>query len=161
MAEAAAQLEKGLAQLKLLPDTPERQRQELEFLSALGAALIAVKGQAAPETGHVYTRARKLWEQLGSPSEFLQIPFGQSRYHMYRGEFDLAQRLAEDLLRLSRQHNDFAGLVLGHCSSGRNLSLIGEFAPSRSHLDEALALYDPTSHRVLVHDAGVDPQVLS
>jgi hypothetical protein len=38
-------------QLALLPDTPERQRQELEFLSALGAVLISVKGQAAPEAG--------------------------------------------------------------------------------------------------------------
>jgi hypothetical protein len=53
------------------------------------------------------------------------------------------------------------GLVLGHCSSGRNLSLIGRFAPSRSHLDEALALYDSISHRALVREAGVDPQVLS
>jgi hypothetical protein len=53
-----------------LPDDSERQRQDLEFLSALGAVLIAVKGSAAPETGHAYARARKLWEQLGSPSEF-------------------------------------------------------------------------------------------
>jgi predicted ATPase len=51
MAEAAAQLQKGLDQLALLPDTPERQQQELEFCSGLGAALIAVKGYAAPETG--------------------------------------------------------------------------------------------------------------
>jgi len=161
MAEAAAQFQKGLDQLALLPDTQERQGQELEFWSALGAVLIAVKGQAAPETGHAYARARELWARLGSPSGFLQIPFGQSRYHMYRGEFDLAQRLAEDLLRLSGQRNDSAGLVLGHCSSGRNLSLVGSFASSRSHLEEALALYDPVSHRVLVREAGVDPQVLS
>jgi DNA-binding winged helix-turn-helix (wHTH) protein/predicted ATPase len=161
MVEAAAQLQKGLDQLGLLPDTHERQGQELEFWSALAAVLIAVKGQAAPETGHAYARARELWARLGSPSGFLQIPFGQSRYHMYRGEFDLAQRLAEDLLRLSGQRNDSAGLVLGHCSSGRNLSLVGSFASSRSHLEEALALYDPVSHRVLVREAGVDPQVLS
>jgi class 3 adenylate cyclase/predicted ATPase len=161
MAEAATQLQKGLTQLKFLPDTPQRQRQELEFLSALGASLIAVKGQAARETGQVYARARQLWEQLGSPCEFLQIPFGQSRYYMYRGEFDLAQRLAEDLLRLSSQRNDAAGLVLGHCSSGRNLSLIGRFVSSRSDLEEALALYDPICHRALVREAGVDPQVLS
>ena len=78
MAEAAAQLQKGLDQLALLPDDPERQRQELELRSALGAVLIAVKGHAAPETGHAYARARELWEQLGSPSEFLQVPYGQS-----------------------------------------------------------------------------------
>jgi predicted ATPase len=35
MAEAAAQFHKGLDQLALLPDSPERQRQELEFWSAL------------------------------------------------------------------------------------------------------------------------------
>ena len=71
MGEAAAQFQKGLDQLAALPDRPERQRQELEFCSALGAALMAVKGFAAPETGHVYARARGLWEQLGFPSEFL------------------------------------------------------------------------------------------
>ena len=161
MAEAAAQFQKGLDQLALLPDTPERQRQELEFRSALGAVLHRVKGLAAPETGQAYARARELWEQLGSPSEFLQVPYGQSRYHVYRGEFDLAQRLDEDLLRLSRQRNDSAGLVLGHYSSGRNLMLAGRFASSRSHLEEVLALYDPISHRSLVHQAGIHPQVSS
>ena len=161
MAEAAAQFQKGLDQLALLPDNPERQRQELEFRSALGAVLRAVKGHAAPETGHAYARARELWEQLGSPSEFLHIPYGQSRYHVFRGEFDLAQRLDEDLLRLSRQRNDSAGLVLGHYSSGRNLMFAGRFASSRSHLEEALALYDPISHRSLVHQAGIHPHVNS
>jgi class 3 adenylate cyclase/predicted ATPase len=161
MAEAAAQLQKGLDQLALLPDTPERQRQELEFRSALSAVLHAVRGLAAPETGHAYARTRELWEQLGSPSEFLGVPFGQSRYHMYRGEFDLAQRLDEDLLRLSRQRNDSGGLVLAHYSSGGTLMVAGRFASSRSHLEEALALYDPISHSSLVHQGGIHPEVIS
>src|SRR5439155_11029637 len=76
MAEAAAQFQKGLDQLALLPDNPERQRHELEFCSALGAVLNAVKGFAAPETGNAYARARVLWERLGSPSEFLQVSYG-------------------------------------------------------------------------------------
>jgi class 3 adenylate cyclase/predicted ATPase len=161
MAEATTQYQKGLDQLALLPDTPERQRQELELSSALGAVLMAVKGQAAPETGHAYARARELWEQLGSPSEFLRVPYGQSLHHAFRGELDLAQRLAEDLLRLSHQHNDSAGLVLGHTSSGRTLMSAGRFASSRSHLEEALALYDPIVHRALVHQAGFHPHVTS
>jgi class 3 adenylate cyclase/predicted ATPase len=161
MVEAAAQFHKGLDQLGLLPDIRERQRQELELCSSLGAVLMAVKGFAAPETGHAYARARALWEQLGSPSEFLHIPYGQSLYHVSRGEFDLAQRLDEDLLRLSRQRNDSAGLVLGHQSSGRNLLHAGRFASSRTHLEEVLALYDPVSHRSRVQQAAVHPQVTS
>jgi predicted ATPase len=67
MAEAIAQLQKGLDQLVLLPDNRQRQKPELEFWSALGAALRFVKGQASPEMGRAYARARELWEQLGSP----------------------------------------------------------------------------------------------
>jgi predicted ATPase len=161
MVEATAQFQKALDQLALLPDAPERQRRELELCSALGAVLMAAKGIAAPETGHAYARARELWEQLGSPSEFLRIPYGQSLYHMFRGEFDLAQRRDEDLLRLSRQRNDSAGLVLGSDSFGRNLMLAGKFASSRLHLEEGLALYDPVSHCSLVHQIGTHPHVTS
>ena len=159
MAEAAAQFHKALDQLAMLPDTPERQRQQLEYCSALGAVLIAVKGHAAPETGYAYARARELWEQLGSPEDFLQIPFEQSLHHVVHGELDLAQRLDADLLRLSRQRNTAAGLILGHFSSGRTLMFTGMFASSRSHLEGGLALYDPVSHRSLVHHAAHRPDV--
>jgi class 3 adenylate cyclase len=161
MAEAAAQFQKGLDQLALLPQTANRQRQELEFSSSLGAVLMALKGFAAPEAGRAYTRARALWEQLGSPSEFLQVPFGQSLYHIFHGELDLALRLDEDLLRLSRQRNDPAGLVLGYVSSGRNLMWKGRFAASRSHLEAGLAVYDPKCHSSLVQQAGIHPHVNS
>ena len=159
MAEAAAQLQKGLDQLALLPDVPQRRQQELEFSSALGAVLNVVKGSAAPETGQAYARARELWEQLGSPVEFIQVPCGQSRYHAHRGELDRAQSIAEDLLHLSRRRNDSAGLVMGHYSSGRNLMWVGSFASSRSHLETVLALYDPNSHYSLVGQTGVHPQL--
>ena len=159
MAEAAAQLQKGLDQLALLPDDRQRQQQELEFWSALGAALRFVKGQGTPEMGHAFARARELWEQLGSSSEFLHVPYGQSRHHMYRGEFDRAQRLDEDLLRLSRQRGDSAGLVLGHDCYGRDLMLVGRFGSSRCHLDQVLALYDPISHRSLLPQTGSHPRV--
>jgi predicted ATPase len=161
MAEAAAQFQKGLDQLALLPGTTEHQRWELELRSGLGVVLMAVKGYAAPETGHAYVRARELWQQLGSPSEFLHVPWGQFFYHVNRCEFDVAQLLARDLLRLSREHNDSAGLVLGHTCSGRALVSIGRFGSSRLHLEQALALYDPTSHGSLVDQIGIDPKVIS
>jgi class 3 adenylate cyclase/predicted ATPase len=161
MAEAAAQFQKGLDQLELLPDAPARKRRELEFLSALGAALRFARGQATPEMGQAFARARQLWEQLGSPSQFLHIPYGQSRYHTFRGESDLARRLDEDLLRLSRQRNDSAGLVLSHDCSGRDHLLAGRFASSRSHFEEVIALYDPVSHGTLVNQIGSYPHAIS
>ena len=159
MAEAVVQFQRGLEQLALLPDTSERRRQELEFHVALGAVLMSAKGNAAPETGCVFARARALWERLGSPSEFLQVPYGQAIYHAARGEIDVALRLDENLLRLSDRRNDSGGLVLGHMSTGRNPTFIGRFTSSRSHLEEALAVYDPISHRLLDQLAGVHPQV--
>jgi len=77
---------------------------------------------------------------------------------MVRGELDRAQRLAERLLRLSRERQDSAGLVLGNSCSGRTLMLAGTFALSRSHLNEVLALYDPISHRVFAQQIGIHPE---
>ena len=161
MAEAAAQFHKALDQLALLPDTAERQLQELELCSSLGAVLFAVKGWAAPETGRAYARARVLWDQLGSPAEFVHILLGQSLHHIIRGEFAMAQRLDEDLLCLSRQRTDSEMLVLGHLSSGRTLMFAGRFASSRSHMEAGLTLYDPITHRSLVHHAATHPDVHS
>jgi predicted ATPase len=159
MAEAAAQLQKGLDQLALWPDTPERQRQELEFYSALGAIYQVLIATAAPEAGYAYGRARELWERLGSPPEFFQALYGQSRYHRFRGEFDLAQRVAEDLLRLGNERDASAALVLGHNAFGVNLMFVGQFAPSRSHLEKALALSDLVPCDSLVVQAEFHPHV--
>jgi hypothetical protein len=156
-----AQFQTGLNQLALLPDSPERRRQELEICSVLGTVLRAAKGLAAAETGQIFARARELWQQLDYPAEFLRVPFGQSVYHAYRGELDVALYLDEDLLRISRQRNDTAGLLLGYAISGHNLLFAGKFASSRSHLEEALALYDPISHSSLDHQTGANPKVQS
>jgi len=161
MVEAAAQFQKGLDQLALLPDDFARQREELEFRSSLGTVLQSVKGYAAPETGQTLARARELWEQLGSPSEFLHVSYAQSLYHAIRGELNLAHRLDKDLLRLSRQRNDAAGLVLAHQSLGRNLMFAGRLVSSRSHLEATFALCDSVSDHSLIRQAGVHPQVAS
>ena len=143
LAEAATQFQKGIDQLALLPDTSERQRQELEFRVALGAALRVVKGFAAPETGRAFARARELWEQLGYPTEFFHVPVGQVNYHALRGELDLALRLNEELLRVSSKRNDPVGRLLSHISLGANPDVSRRFASSRSHFEEGLALNDP------------------
>jgi class 3 adenylate cyclase/predicted ATPase len=161
MAEAAAQFHKALDQLALLPDDSARRRQELEFRSSLATVLQSAKGYAAPETGQTLARATELQGQLGSPSEYLHVSYAQSLYHAIRGELDLAHRFDKDLLHLSRERNDAAGLVLAHQSRGRNLMFAGEFVASRFHLEEAFSLCRSSSQHSLVRQAGVHPQVAS
>ena len=84
MAEAAAQFHKALDQLALLPDDPERQRQELEFCSALGAVLLCRQRlRRAGNGSSLCPRTRAVGAvgfSLGVPSRSL---LGQSRYHVY------------------------------------------------------------------------------
>ncbi|WP_247495005.1 adenylate/guanylate cyclase domain-containing protein [Bradyrhizobium sp. 164] len=64
-AEAITQLTKGLELIPALADDAARWRRELELQVALGVALMAAKGWAAPEVGRTNARARDLCERLG------------------------------------------------------------------------------------------------
>ena len=65
LSEAVAPPHQGLALLAQLPETPARAQQELDLQLALGPALIATKGPAAPEVEQTYARARVLCAQVG------------------------------------------------------------------------------------------------
>ncbi len=56
--EAVNHLTRGLELLETLPDVPQRTQLEFGLQTALGPALMATKGFAAPEVVNVYTRAR-------------------------------------------------------------------------------------------------------
>jgi class 3 adenylate cyclase len=161
LSEAAIQLEKALTRLALTPDGHARQQKELQLQADLGSLRFAVRGWAAPETGQSYARARELWAHLGYPSEFLRVPWGQWMYHANRGDIDLGQRLAEDLLHRSQQHGRGSGLILARLCLGATLLGRGEFALSRQHLREVDRLYVPGTHKALVQEAGVHPHAMS
>ena len=55
--EAINHLTAAVHLLNTLPDTPQRDRQELALQTMLGPVLIATKGNGAPEVGAVYKRA--------------------------------------------------------------------------------------------------------
>ena len=77
MAEAIAQLKKGLELVTSLPDAAPSWRQELELQIALGRALIVTQGYAAAAVGETYARARALCERLDRPPEIVPVLYGQ------------------------------------------------------------------------------------
>jgi predicted ATPase/class 3 adenylate cyclase len=161
MAEAVSQLRRGLELVPALPDTPERQRLELELQSALGGALVASRGIAAPETGSAYARARVLCEQLGDSVSLIPVLSGQISHHFGRAEYTLAQRTAEDLLRLAQSRGDTASELVGSRSMGLNLHLLGEFRAAARSFERVLHLYDTKEHGALTAVAAYDMRALA
>ena len=87
MTEAVVQLQKGLELLSSLSNESDCGRQELPLQIALGVALAASKGFAAPQTGRAYARAHALCAQLDDTATLMSVLSGQSAFHLTRGEY--------------------------------------------------------------------------
>jgi predicted ATPase len=147
MAEALAQITKGLEMLSALPEGTERDRQELDLQVALGKALIAAKGYSAPETGRAYARARELCQRLGDSSQLFAVLRGQYVFHNTRADLRTARELAEQLLDLAQHDQDPLHLLEAHRALGHTLLFLGEFITARSHVQQGLALCDLPARR--------------
>jgi tetratricopeptide (TPR) repeat protein len=155
-AEAIAHLAKGVAVLTTRPETPARLHQELDLQVALGTALYATKGNAAPEVERVYTRARELCEQLGDTQHLFPVLRGLINHYMTRGRLQTASQLAEQLLRLARSQHEPAYLLLAYHMLGIVLCFRGELVSAYTHHKQVLAIYNPQEHRALAVRYGLD-----
>jgi class 3 adenylate cyclase/tetratricopeptide (TPR) repeat protein len=156
--EAVSHLTKGLEVLKLLPDTPERARQELDLQIILGPTLIATKGWGASELEKSYTRARELCHQVGEIAQLFTVLWGLWVFYYTREELRKAHELGEQLLSLAQSVQDSALLLEAHLTLGYTLHTLGEFVSARDHFEQGIALYDPQQHHALAFlYAGVDP----
>ena len=157
--EAVAQLTMGLEVLQGLPEDRERQRLELDLQVALGTALVAAKGPAAPEPARTYARARELCRQLGEERRLIPVLFGLWASYYVRDELSAARTVAAELLRLAEHGHDGVAGVLGHRALGTTLLMQGEFAASRTQLQRLLALDRSAAGPFLVAPFPFDPWV--
>ncbi len=159
--EAIAHLTQGLALLPTLPETPDRLHQELELQVALGPALMATKGHAAPDVERVYARARELCQLIGDTPQLFPVLRGLLVYYQMRGQLQAMSELGEQLLRLAQSQSEPALLMLAHHQVGMVMLYRGEPARAHTHHQQALAIYMPQQHRVLAERYGVDLGVAS
>jgi predicted ATPase len=111
--EAIGHLTKGVEVLQTLPETPERTQQELLLHVTLGVSLLTVQGYAAAEVERVYTRARALCQQVGDTPQLFQVLRGLVMFYLVRGQLQMAQDLAEQLLRQAERQPEGAPRMLG------------------------------------------------
>ena len=157
--EAVGHLTKGLELLKTLPETPERNQQELTMQLTLGASLLTVKSQAAPEVEHAYTRAQELCQQVGDHRQLFSVLAGLRRFHLNRGSLRTAHELGERCFVLAQGLQDRALLQEAHGLLGSTLFLMGELASARMHMEQSLVLYDSQHCRLRTLLSGAAPRV--
>ena len=158
--EAARHLTKGLELLATLPETQARAQQELDLQLALGPVLAATKSWATPEVEQTYARARVLCQQVGETPQLFPALRGLCWFYINRGALPTARELGEQLLSRLAQHAATPMLRLAaHAVLGSTLFHQGEYANAWSHLEQCIALTDPTAQWALALRQGDAPGV--
>ena len=138
--EAVKHLRQGLELTQSLAPSPEQVRKELDFYLALGPAMAATEGDAAPETSRVFSRARDLLGDGGTLKEQMTVLWGAYLAHSMRSENVAALEVARQCLALAARH-EHAGLsALANRFMGQTLHFMGAFVDARVHLERTLAL---------------------
>src|SRR5262249_3279286 len=139
---------------------------------ALISPLIHLKGHAAPETKAAIERARLLIEKAEALGEAPEDPFllfavlfglWASNLIECRATFnaDAVRGLAEQLLALAEKQKTTVSLAIAHRVMGLSLLSTGDLVGARTHLDQAIALYDPVEHVSLATRFNADALVAS
>ena len=158
--EAIAHLSRGLGLLETLPPTPERTQQAIVLYSALGGALMATRGYAAPEVEQAYRQAYQLCQQAGDPGPLFPVLAGLALFYTVRAEHQTAREVAEQLLTIAQDQPDPVFRLQAHTILEAILFYLGELAAAQAQAEQGIALYDRQQHRSLVSlYGGNDPGV--
>lgn len=141
--EALTQLSEGINLTKGLAESGQRMRQELLLQMSLASASVAVKGFAAAESKDAYLRASELCNEVGDPSQVVQVLWGLCAIHIAKPELDSAQKIAEQLLNFAESTGEPVYRAMAHALCGTTAYWLGQFTYARTHLEQGISLYDP------------------
>ncbi len=160
--EARDLFQRALSLLADLPSRPERQRQELDLLLALGTILVALYGYGFGQVRERYLRAQSIIQDLGEPSN-PAILRALALFYVVRRDYAPAQAQGEQLCALAEATDGTTAAVLnveGHYVLGVTAFWRGEFAKSKEHLERALTHYDVQRHDLHITLYTQDPGVV-
>ena len=125
---------------------PGAGQQELDLQMALGPALMATKGHAAPEVEQTYARARALCAQVGETPQLFPTLRGLWRFYRNRGHCQRRGSWGNSSCGW-RSGSRANALLEAHEALGTTLFYLGEYAAARTHLEQGIALTDPAQQR--------------
>ena len=159
--DAVESLRTALELLRTLPQSPERDTQELTVLLSYGPVLLALGGFDDREIEHLYLRAQTLCQLVGEPQQLFPILRGRYTFFLVHAELEKAHALGEQFLEIAQQTGAEAFQPEAHFLVGQTLLFQGDFRSARPHFERNIVLYDPQQHHHYAFLFGLDSGVFS
>ena len=155
--EVIAHTTRALELLENIPESIDREEQELALCLTLAIAYTGAKGGQLSEVRNTYNRARQLCEKLGKKYELVQVLGGLTIFYYVRAEHHRARELALEALNLANEIGDQPLMMLCHWYLGFILFCLGEYPESLKYLRKVTDIYDyQQHHQALVQVRGSD-----
>ena len=161
--EAAALCERGLRALASLPESRDRDTQELAFSLTLGMSLMATRGFAAPEVEQTHRRSRELCLKLKDDRRLLLVLWGLHTCAINGGDLPAALPIAQEMRQIASALNDPIADAASLHALGTSLAFMGRFVEGRKAL-ESIFVTDPVNQHSFhgsPYDYVLDPCVTS
>jgi class 3 adenylate cyclase/tetratricopeptide (TPR) repeat protein len=155
--EALVQTERGLADLRELPDDEWRWQNEVALQLVAGNALMVTHGHAAAATGAALARAVELCERLPLPKLRMDAQFGLWSHLTLRGDLSRAMEQADNMLAAENRIDHPGWQLAGLRAKGITAFFFGHFGLSVDVLQQFLDLWEggqTTDGIGLAHDPG-------
>jgi class 3 adenylate cyclase len=159
--EAVAHLSKALSENRLLSESAERDRQELDIRLLLGAAYLSSLGWAAVQVLQTLEPARELAIRLREHDKLVAILYYIWFHHMMRCEYPHSRTIVEELHALARSRNDTNASVTAGMTEALLYWFTGAPKQARQAEIQMLAVYDPARHGHLAQTYNHDPKCLT
>jgi predicted ATPase len=142
IAEAQALLAELAEKQEVKTATASRKRR-LQLEANYGVALTYSRGVAAEETKAAATRTERLAAEVCDSAARFAVYYAQWLASVISGQMGSARATAETYLREARKLGDLPDVASASRMLGHVRMLQGAFKEARTHLEEALRLYNP------------------
>jgi tetratricopeptide (TPR) repeat protein len=145
--EAQKSYEQAMTLITLLPESPERDKRELDLRQSIIGLLYITTGFAAPETQEAIRRAAALAEKNGNLAQLVSSVSSRVMIALFSGDLPAAASLADQALELAIREGSPTILGVAHHHQIMTRYYLGDFARVEEHFKSALQFFDDPGFR--------------
>jgi class 3 adenylate cyclase/predicted ATPase len=161
LVEAVGHLAKALSAVNTLPNSTERERNELRIRLPLSTAYLSLLGWAAIEVAQTLEPARELAIRLNENDQLIPILYYIWFHHLMRCEYGKCRNIVGELDVLAQSPGDSSTSVIAGMTAALTFFFSGEIGQASQAADRVFKAYEPEGHRQLVHIYNHDPKCLT